>query len=213
MVKEFPKDRDAKRTFLLEQVERIGATLRASGANSEELGTLAPEAVAALRDAGMFRLKLPAAVGGAEADPVTEMMVLEAPRLSRPHQWVVHHGRRDRDRFARRFLAAGRPRCGLRRRPHPDRVDFLFSGRPCRARAGRVPAQRPLALQQRHPPFRMVRGRHGGGGHRGGKRRPSDRHVLGAASKGRNALRQLGRRHRACAAPAAATARSRICSA
>lgn len=78
MVKEFPKDRDAKRTFLLEQVERIGATLRASGANSEELGTLALEAVAALRDAGMFRLKLPAAVGGAEADPVTEMMVLEA---------------------------------------------------------------------------------------------------------------------------------------
>jgi alkylation response protein AidB-like acyl-CoA dehydrogenase len=34
--------------------------------------------VQALRDAGIFRLKLPAVMGGAEADPLTEMMVLEA---------------------------------------------------------------------------------------------------------------------------------------
>jgi alkylation response protein AidB-like acyl-CoA dehydrogenase len=74
---EFPKDRDAKQNFLLEQVERIGPVLQASGGRSEELGTLAPEAVAALRDAGMFRLKLPATAGGAEADPLTEMLVLE----------------------------------------------------------------------------------------------------------------------------------------
>ena len=77
MIKEFPKDRDAKQTLLLEPVERIGPIVQASGAKSEELGTLAPEAVAALREAGMFRLKLPAAVGGAEADPITEMLVLE----------------------------------------------------------------------------------------------------------------------------------------
>ena len=77
MIKEFPKDRDAKRKFLLDEVARIGPTLQASGAKSEELGTLAPEAVAALRAAGMFRLKLPMAVGGAEADPLTEMLVLE----------------------------------------------------------------------------------------------------------------------------------------
>ena len=49
MIKEFPKDRDAKRKFLLDEVARIGPTLQASGAKSEELGTLAPEAVAALR--------------------------------------------------------------------------------------------------------------------------------------------------------------------
>ena len=77
MIKEFPNDRDAKQKLLLEEVERIGPILQASGAKSEELGTLAPEAVAALREAGMFRLKLPAAVGGAEADPITEMLVLE----------------------------------------------------------------------------------------------------------------------------------------
>ena len=78
MIKEFPKEREAKRKFLLEAVERIGPGLQASGARSEELTTLAPEAVKALREAGMFRLKLPALVGGAEADPLTEMLVLEA---------------------------------------------------------------------------------------------------------------------------------------
>ena len=74
---EFPKERDAKQKFLLEQVKRIGPILQASGAKNEELGTLAPEAVAALRDAGLFRLKLAATAGGAEADPLTEMLVLE----------------------------------------------------------------------------------------------------------------------------------------
>ena len=48
-----------------------------TGGKSEELATLAPEAVASLRSAGMFRLKLPAVLGGAEVDPVTEMLVLE----------------------------------------------------------------------------------------------------------------------------------------
>ena len=63
--------------FLLGRVEAIGKVLQEFGAQSEENATLAPQAVAALRTAGMFRLKLPMAVGGAEADPVTEMLVLE----------------------------------------------------------------------------------------------------------------------------------------
>jgi alkylation response protein AidB-like acyl-CoA dehydrogenase len=77
MSEEFPKDRDAKRAMLLQRVERISETLRASGPKSEELATLAPEAVDALRDSGMFRLKLLSELGGAEAEPITEMMVLE----------------------------------------------------------------------------------------------------------------------------------------
>ena len=78
MLATFPRERLAKRQALLAQVERIAPVLRASGTKSEELATLAPEAVTALREAGLFQLKLPAATGGAEADPVTEMMVLEA---------------------------------------------------------------------------------------------------------------------------------------
>jgi alkylation response protein AidB-like acyl-CoA dehydrogenase len=76
-IKAFPKDRDARRKLLLDRVAEIAPVLKASGPKSEELGTLAPEAVAALRDAGMFRLKLPLEVGGAEADALTEMLVLE----------------------------------------------------------------------------------------------------------------------------------------
>src|ERR1700730_15561297 len=61
----------------LAPVKGIGPNPQAPGGKSEELATLAPEAVEALRSAGMFRLKLPAVLGGAELDPVTEMLVLE----------------------------------------------------------------------------------------------------------------------------------------
>src|SRR5215475_5527983 len=74
----FPKERATKRKLLLDAVDSISKTLRASGPESEELGTLAPDAVEALVRTGMFRLKLAAEMGGAEADPVTEMLVLEA---------------------------------------------------------------------------------------------------------------------------------------
>lgn len=77
MIETFPRERAEKRAMLLDAVAAIGPTLAASGPTSEELGTLAPEAVNALRDSGMFRLKLAHEMGGAEADPVTEMLVLE----------------------------------------------------------------------------------------------------------------------------------------
>src|SRR5262252_1366327 len=78
MTEAFPKERAAKRQFLLDAVDSISKTLRASSPQSEELGKLAPDAVDALVETGMFRLKLAAEMGGAEADPVTEMLVLEA---------------------------------------------------------------------------------------------------------------------------------------
>jgi alkylation response protein AidB-like acyl-CoA dehydrogenase len=77
MQAEIPRNPATSREMLLAQVARIAPILEAAGAKSEELATLAPEAVTALRDAGLFRLKLPAVTGGAEADPVTEMLVLE----------------------------------------------------------------------------------------------------------------------------------------
>ena len=78
MLAQFPKERETKREVLLAKVEQVAPILQASGGKSEEIATLAPEAVAALRDTGLFQLKLPAVIGGAEADPVTEMLVLEA---------------------------------------------------------------------------------------------------------------------------------------
>ena len=74
----FPKDRDRKRKVLLASVEEVRETVSASADESERIGTLAPAAVEAMRDAGLFTLKLPAVLGGAEADPVTQIEVIEA---------------------------------------------------------------------------------------------------------------------------------------
>ena len=74
----FPKERGEKRRFLLNAVESVCDVVAASADESERLGTLAPDAVAAIRDAGLFTLKLPQSLGGAEADPVTQIEVIEA---------------------------------------------------------------------------------------------------------------------------------------
>src|SRR6204780_4177285 len=78
MLAQSPREQESKRKDLLARVDGIAQILQASGGKSEETATLAPEAVAALRGAGLFQLKLPEVVGGLEADPVTEMLVLEA---------------------------------------------------------------------------------------------------------------------------------------
>jgi len=63
---------------LLDAVAGIAPVLAASAAESERGRTLAAAAVRALEDAGLLALKLPAALGGAEADPVTQIDVIEA---------------------------------------------------------------------------------------------------------------------------------------
>ncbi|MYA62938.1 MAG: hypothetical protein F4X94_10255, partial [Dehalococcoidia bacterium] len=74
----FPSEHHEKRRFLLDAVESVRDVVAASADESERLGTLAPDAVAAIRDAGLFTLKLPRSLGGAEADPVTQIEVIEA---------------------------------------------------------------------------------------------------------------------------------------
>ena len=74
----FPKDRGEKRNALLALVRDVRETVAASADESERIGTLAPAAVEVMRDAGLFTLKLPGVLGGAEADPVTQIEVIEA---------------------------------------------------------------------------------------------------------------------------------------
>ncbi|MYC06605.1 MAG: hypothetical protein F4X57_05485 [Chloroflexi bacterium] len=73
----FPTERDEKRQYLLDAVDAIRERVAASADESERLGTLAPDAVDAVRDEGLFTLKLPMALGGAEADPVTQIEIIE----------------------------------------------------------------------------------------------------------------------------------------
>jgi indole-3-acetate monooxygenase len=73
----FPDDRKQNREALLDDVDKIAPVLQACGANSEELGTLSAETVIASPTMGMVKLRLCTEMGGSEAEPVTEMMVLE----------------------------------------------------------------------------------------------------------------------------------------
>jgi alkylation response protein AidB-like acyl-CoA dehydrogenase len=72
------------RQRLLDDANGIAGFLATQRTADEANGTLTAESVAALQDAGMFRLKLPAELGGEEADPVTQMRVLEALSHANP---------------------------------------------------------------------------------------------------------------------------------
>jgi indole-3-acetate monooxygenase len=74
----FPVERAEKRRFLLEAVASVRDTLAAHAEEGETLRTLPPASVAALTDSGLFAMKFPAELGGAEADPVTQIEVIEA---------------------------------------------------------------------------------------------------------------------------------------
>ena len=89
----FPLDRVEKRKQLLQAVATVRETLESHAAESEELGTLAKESVDALYDSGLLRLKLPAELGGAEADPVTQIEIIEAvTRLHPSAGWCLMIG-------------------------------------------------------------------------------------------------------------------------
>jgi alkylation response protein AidB-like acyl-CoA dehydrogenase len=89
----FPAGREEKRRALLDAVERVRETILAGAAAAEAGATLPAATVAALRDAGLFRIKLPAELGGAEADPVTQIEVFEAlARLDPSAGWCTMIG-------------------------------------------------------------------------------------------------------------------------
>ena len=86
-------ERLQQREALLAAVERIKPVLETGGAESEALRTLPAAAVDALRDEGLFALKVPAELGGAEADPVTQMYVYEAvSRIDPAAGWTCFIG-------------------------------------------------------------------------------------------------------------------------
>ena len=73
----FPTDREAKRRALLDAVDSVLDVIVATADEAEALGDIAPPAVRAMEDAKIWALKLPAELGGAEADPVTQLEVIE----------------------------------------------------------------------------------------------------------------------------------------
>ena len=87
---DFLEDPRVLRDSLLNAVESIAEQVSASARESESSRTLAPAAVAALRDSGLLGMKSPRAVGGAEADPVVQMEVIESlTRIDSAAGWAL----------------------------------------------------------------------------------------------------------------------------
>ena len=81
---QFPQDREANRAYLLAAVDSVADALAAGRDESEQLRRLSPTSVEALRSSGLFKLKSPRVLGGAEAHPVTQMDVIEAVAMIDP---------------------------------------------------------------------------------------------------------------------------------
>ena len=73
----YPTDREELRLVLLDAVESMREAAVAGADEAEALGRLPDSVVEALDASGLFALKLPAELGGAEADPVTQIEVIE----------------------------------------------------------------------------------------------------------------------------------------
>jgi alkylation response protein AidB-like acyl-CoA dehydrogenase len=78
MVWNFPDDRESKRSYLLDAVEAVRQIVLDGIEEAESCYTLPGGTFDALYEAGLFWLKLPEVLGGAEADPLIQIEVIEA---------------------------------------------------------------------------------------------------------------------------------------
>ena len=93
MVATFPATREKKRLALLEAVGSVRERLQAGTEEAERIGTLPQDSVNALYDSGLLSFKIPAELGGAEADLLTQLDVVEAvTRIDPAAGWCLMIG-------------------------------------------------------------------------------------------------------------------------
>ena len=86
----FPAEPQEKRRVLLDAVEEVRDVLTAGAEEAEAAGTLPAATVDALYESGLLALKLPQVMGGAEADLLTQLDVLEAvTRIDASAGWCL----------------------------------------------------------------------------------------------------------------------------
>ena len=89
----FPPSREEKRKALLDAVDEVRDVLLAGAEEAEKIGTMPEATVHALERSGLLAMKLPTELGGAEADPVTQLLVIEAvTRIDPSAGWVMMIG-------------------------------------------------------------------------------------------------------------------------
>ena len=89
----FNTEREAKRRFLLSAVDQIRDVVRNTADEAEKSRTLPGVLFDAMYETGLFWMKLPEVLGGAEADPLIQVEVLESlARLAASAAWNVMIG-------------------------------------------------------------------------------------------------------------------------
>lgn len=89
----FPVGREEKRAFLLQAVDGLRDAVRDSADEAERTRTLPRSLYQAIYESGLFWMKLPEVLGGAEADPLIQMEVIEAlARVDASAAWNVMIG-------------------------------------------------------------------------------------------------------------------------
>ena len=89
----FPEQALKKRQALLEAVESLRNVLESSADEAESLGTLPAATVDAIYATGLFSFKTPRILGGAEADAMTQLDVIEAAsRIDPAAGWCLMIG-------------------------------------------------------------------------------------------------------------------------
>ena len=79
-------ERQAERSDWIERAESVGPTLSQHADASAKAKTLAPESIAALEDAGLFRMASPREVGGFDVHPATQVEAFEQLASREPFQ-------------------------------------------------------------------------------------------------------------------------------
>ena len=80
----FPKEREAKRQALLDAVESLREVFEAGADEAEATGTLPQNTVDAIYESELFSFKTAAVLGGAEADAMIQLEVIEAASRIEP---------------------------------------------------------------------------------------------------------------------------------
>ena len=84
MIATFPEQREAKRRALLDAVEGLRDIFLAGADEAEATGTLPQTTVDAIYESGLFSFKTPQVLGGAEADAMIQLDVIEAASRIEP---------------------------------------------------------------------------------------------------------------------------------
>ena len=89
----FPEEREAKRQALLDKVESLRDIIASGEEEAEDIGTLPQGTVDAIHEAGLFAYKSAKVLGGAEADAMTQLEVVEAAsRIDAAAGWCIMIG-------------------------------------------------------------------------------------------------------------------------